>query len=92
MVTAVARKLDEVERMDERQRPREVAGEDDARLERRDQDGFAALEVGRDLGAELGDACLDLLGGEVDLSDPRVGAQETRSRRNLWARRSMSRL
>jgi len=45
------------------QRPREIRQEEDARLERGDEDGVAALVVPGDLGAELGNARSDLLGG-----------------------------
>jgi hypothetical protein len=54
-----------------RQRPRQVGDEDEARLQRPDEQGLAAGVVGGDLGAELADAGGELLGREVDLADPR---------------------
>jgi hypothetical protein len=59
--------------VDDRQRAREVGDEDDRRLQRGDEDWLAALVVGGDLRAELGDPRLDLLLREVDLADPGVG-------------------
>jgi len=53
----------------DRDRPREVRDEDRARLQRRDEDGVAAVVVGGDLTAELGDAARDLLPREVDVTD-----------------------
>ena len=55
-------------------RAREVGEEDERALEDRDQDGLAARVVGGDLRAELVDAGLELVAGEIDLSDPRVRA------------------
>jgi hypothetical protein len=52
---------------------REVGDEDETRLQRRDEDGLAAGEVARDLGAELPDARGELRPREVDLPDPVVG-------------------
>jgi hypothetical protein len=49
--------------------PREVGEEEDARLQRRYEQGLAALVVPRDLGPELGNARPNLLGGEIDLPD-----------------------
>jgi hypothetical protein len=72
-VPVVAGKRDEVEVVDDRQRPREVGNEDDRGLQRGDQNRLTALEVGGDLGAQLRDATLDLLSREVDLPDPRIG-------------------
>jgi len=69
---AVAGELDEVEGVEDRQSAREVGDEDDARLERPDEDRFAPVEVARDLRSELPDAPGDIGCGEVDLSDPVV--------------------
>jgi hypothetical protein len=77
--TAVAGELDEVERVRDRDRAREVCEEDEARLERADEQRLAALEVARDLGAQLRDTRGQLAGREVDLADARI--YETRSRR-----------
>jgi hypothetical protein len=60
--TRVAGELDEVEPVQDREGARQVGDEDEARFQRADEEGLAALVVGRDLGAELGDAGLQLLG------------------------------
>jgi hypothetical protein len=72
-VPVVARERDEVEVVDDRQRPGQVGDEDDRRLQRGDEDRLAALVVASDLRAELLDPGGDLLRGEVGLADPRVG-------------------
>jgi hypothetical protein len=54
-------------------RPREVGEEDDARLERRDEERRAPLEVPGDLPAELADAGADVLAAEVDLTQAVAG-------------------
>jgi hypothetical protein len=59
---AVAGELDEVERVEDRDRPRKVRDEDEARLQRPDEDRFAAVVVARDLGAELANARRQLAG------------------------------
>jgi hypothetical protein len=64
----VARELDEVDLVRDRNRAREVGQEDEARLQQRDEQQVAAGVVARDLGAELADARLQLLGGEKDLA------------------------
>jgi hypothetical protein len=66
----------------DRQGAREVAEEDEARLQQADEDRLAPGVVLGDLTAELFDASGDLVGGEVDLADPGVSlrAQEARSR------------
>jgi hypothetical protein len=101
LVGRVARQLDEVDVVQDRDRAREVGEEDEARLQRRDEERFAALVVGGDLGAELGDPDCDLLGREVDLSDPvvtrvlgtcRPEIQEASFSPYRCPRRSMSRL
>jgi hypothetical protein len=71
-VAVVAGERDEIDVVDDRQRPGEVGDEDDRGLQRRDEDRLAALVVGGDLGAELGDPALNLLSGEVDLADPGI--------------------
>jgi hypothetical protein len=52
---------------------REVGDEDDARLERGDEQRLAALVVAGDLTPELGDARSQLLAREVDLPELRLG-------------------
>jgi hypothetical protein len=51
----VARKLQEVEAVRNAKRAGEVGDEDDARLERRDEQRLAAVVVAADLAAELPD-------------------------------------
>src|SRR4051812_24375550 len=90
---AVAGQLDEVDAVHDRQRAREIREEDEARLERADEDRLATVVIARDLRPELGDARLDLLGGEIDLPDPRICVlYEAIGSLNRSARRSMSRL
>ena len=94
--------LDEVHVVEDRNRARQVGQEDEARLQRRDQERLPTLVVGGDLGAELGDTGGDLLGGEVDLADARIAfdvptgrpqiRQEASFRPYRCPRRSMSRL
>ena len=87
----VARELDHVDRVKDRQRPREVGEEDGARLQGRDEQRLAALVVGGDLGAELGDARGDL-GGARDTTSPTGSVSyEASFSRYRWARRSRSR-
>jgi hypothetical protein len=69
----VARELDEVDRVRDRDRAREVGQEDEARFQQRDEQQVAAGVLAGDLRAELGDADLQLLGGEKDLAYTRVG-------------------
>jgi hypothetical protein len=59
--------------VDDRHGAREIRDEEDGRLERGDQDGLEALVVGGDLGPELFDPRLDLLGREVPLTEPLIG-------------------
>jgi len=59
---AIAGELDEVERVRNRDRPREVGEENQARLEQPDEQRLAPLVVARDLGAELADARGQLVG------------------------------
>jgi hypothetical protein len=91
-LAAVAGQLEKVELVCDRDLAREVGQEDEARLQRRDEEGVLALVVAGDLGAELSDACGDLRGGEVDLSDTRIRLQLASVSLYRWARRSMSRL
>jgi hypothetical protein len=102
LVGRVAGQLDEVDMVQDRNRAGEVGEEDEARLQRRDEERLPALVVGGDLGAELGDPGCDLLGREVDLSDPVVTGdlwtcrpqvrQEASFSPYRCPRRSMSRL
>ena len=87
----VAGELDEVDLVRGPDRAREVREEEQGALERRDEHRIESRIIARDLRAQLGDAALYLLGGEVRLADPEVVAQRPRSSLNLCARRSMSR-
>jgi hypothetical protein len=76
----VAGQLDEVERVRDRDRPREVGEEDEARLQRGDEQRLLAGVIARDLPGELRDACVKLLCGEVALADAGIEGYEARSR------------
>ena len=67
--SAVAGQLEEIELVRDLDGAREVGDEEERALERRDQDGVATLVLRRDLGAELRDARLDLLGREKRVAD-----------------------
>jgi hypothetical protein len=56
----------------DRRRAREVGEEDEARLQRADENRLASFVVARDLGAELTDPRGELIRREIDLADPRV--------------------
>jgi hypothetical protein len=68
----VARQLDEVDLVRDRDRAREVGQEDEARLQEGDQEQLAALVVLGDLRAELGDTLSQLPGAEEDVPQSRV--------------------
>jgi hypothetical protein len=72
LVDAVARELDEVEVVVDRDRAREVADEREARLQRADKQRFLACVVAGQLRGELPDAGTDLVGIEKDLADALV--------------------
>jgi hypothetical protein len=61
--------------VEDRDRARQVGEEDEARLQRGDEERLSAFVVGGDLDAELGDAGRDLVGGEVDLPDAVVARE-----------------
>jgi hypothetical protein len=84
--------LDEVEGVRDRDRSRQVGDEDEARLQRRDEQRLAAVVVADDLAPELADARRQLLAREVDLADLVAARYEASSRRYRSARRSTSRL
>jgi hypothetical protein len=88
----VARELEEVDPMRDAQRPREVGEENEASLQRRDQERLEPLVLPRDVATELADARLQLLAGEVDLPETWAPAYDASSSRYRSARRSMSRL
>jgi hypothetical protein len=75
---AVARQLDEVEIVVDRDGPRQVADERDARLQRADEQWFAPAVVAGELAAELADAPADLVGVEEDLADAFVVVGQNR--------------
>jgi hypothetical protein len=91
-VRPVRRQLDELELVRDVELAGEIGEEDDARLERRDQDELALVVVVRDLVCQLGDACGDLLRREVAVADLRVCGQLASSSRYRCASRSTSRL
>jgi hypothetical protein len=72
LVGRVAGELDEVDVVQDPDRPGQVGEEDEARLQGRDEERLPAVVVRGDLGAQLGDAGGDLLGREVDLADALV--------------------
>jgi hypothetical protein len=88
----VARELEEVDPVRDAQRPREIGEENEASLQRRDQERLESVVVPGDLTAELADARLQLLAGEVDLPETWAPAYDASSSRYRSARRSMSRL
>jgi hypothetical protein len=89
----VAGQLDEVEMVMDPDRARQVGEEEQARLERPDEERLTPGVVRCDLAAELGDARADLLRGQVDVPDAiLLRDYEASSRRYRCARRSMSRL
>jgi hypothetical protein len=77
----VAGELDEVDRVRDRDRTREVGQEDEARLQERDEQQVAAGVLAGDLRAELADAGIQLLRREKDLAYPGVGDYDARSSR-----------
>ena len=70
----VARELEEVEPVRDPDRAREVGDEDEAGLQRGDEERLAAVVVARKLAAELADARLQLLAREVDLAEAAAAA------------------
>ena len=88
----VARELDEIEAVVDRQCAGQVRDEDDARLERRDEQWLPPFVVTGDLAPELADTRPQLLAREVDLPELRLGSYDASSRWYRSARRSMSRL
>src|SRR5205085_11906287 len=88
---AVARELDEVDLVHDREGAREVGCEEEGALQGRDEQRLETLVVGGNLGAELCDAQPDLLRREVGLADLEPFVYCAKSSRNRWARRSMSR-
>jgi hypothetical protein len=88
---AVGGQLEEVQLVRDLERAREVGQEDEARLQRRDEDRVDVDVVTCDLRRELPDAAADLLAREVDLADaPR--RYDASSSLYRSARRAMSRL
>jgi hypothetical protein len=77
----VAGELDEVDRVRDRDRAREVGQEDEARLQERDEQQVAAGVLAGDLRAELADAGIQLLRREKDLAYSGVCDYDARSSR-----------
>jgi hypothetical protein len=69
---AVAGELDEVDVVEDRGGAGDVREEDEARLQRADEERLPAVVVGGKLGSELANAGRDLRCGQVDLPDPVV--------------------
>ena len=92
----VARELDEVDVVEDRQRAREVGEEDSRGLQRRDEDRLEVSVVALDLRGQLRDAVPDRAGVQVDLADAGVVDRQRRYEASLspkrCASRSMSRL
>jgi hypothetical protein len=88
----VARQLDELEVMQDRERARQIGEEDDARLERRDEQRLEPGVFACQLRPDLPNARPDLGSAEIDLADPAVVGYDASFRRYRWARRSTSRL
>jgi hypothetical protein len=74
---AVSRELDEVDPVDDRERPGKVGEEDEARLEAADQNRVAPRVVRADLGSELDDAGFECISRQVNVADSRVGVRRT---------------
>jgi hypothetical protein len=90
-ILVVRGQLEEVELVRDGQRAGEVGQEDEARLERCDEERRLAFVVTGEVGAELADARVELLAPEVDVAD---AARRQLARSSLYrsARRVMSRL
>ena len=71
-VRSVTGQLDELELVRSLEFAGEVGEEDDARLERRDQERLGRFVVVIDLVSKLGDALGYLLGGEIAVADSRI--------------------
>ena len=71
-VGVVAGELEEVELVSDGESAREVGDEDEARLERRDEQRVSPLVLARERVAELTHARVELLTREVDVADARV--------------------
>ena len=70
---SVPRELDELEVVRDRNGAREIGEEDEAALQRGDEERLCAVVVRRDLTPALVDAGADLLRAEIDLADAAVG-------------------
>jgi hypothetical protein len=77
----VAGQLDEVDRVGDRDRAREVGQEDEARLQQRDEQQVAAGVLAGDLRAELVDPTSQLVRCEEDLAYTGVCDYDARSSR-----------
>ena len=70
----IAGQFQEVEPVWDAERPREVGNEDDARLQRGDEQRLSSLVVARELAAELAYTRPQLLAREVDLAEAGAAA------------------
>jgi hypothetical protein len=66
---AVARQLDEVERVEDRDGARQITRERDARFQRADQQGLAPVVVARQLGTQLLHPGTEFVPVEEDCAD-----------------------
>jgi hypothetical protein len=80
-VGAVARQLDEIDPVGNRDRAGQIREEDGARLQRGDEQRLTPVVVTGDLAAELADARTQLLAREVDLADGVPRLYDASSRR-----------
>ena len=87
LVRVVPGQLDEVDRVEDAERARQVGDERDAGLERADEQRLPAVVVAGQLGAQLPDAGVELETGEEDLPDAFVGRAQDACRRPDCPRR-----
>jgi hypothetical protein len=80
-VGPVARQLDEIDPVQNRDRTGQIREEDGARFQRGDEQRLTPVVVTGDLAAELGDARAQLLASEVDLADGVPRLYDASSRR-----------
>jgi hypothetical protein len=76
----VARELDEVDPVRDLDRTGEIRQEDEARLQRRDEERLAIRVVACDLASQLRNPGAQLLRGEVCLADAGIQGYDARSR------------
>jgi hypothetical protein len=92
IAAAVGCEFEEVELVRDLDRSREVGEEDEAGLQRGDEQRILVAIVARDLGPEFRDAAADLCAREIDLARAARRDYDASSSRYRSASRSMSRL